>query len=603
MPYSKIRIDFTDFPTEGEVLRFTESLHGLNVIETFKNSRSSSYETKIPNVAGSGRDGYQMINYQDAFNLDYNSSSLFEVATFTNSLQWLGAIEITAKEYGVVFSLLAKPTDTIVTITEESFPEEPTISFSPANLEFVHLQNEPRPAQNVTLTGDLWKIVGKPNFILTSDAPEVTIDEVTDDSGTYLVASGSGDAIVGVALDEYYDGESEFSPSDLSGTFAVLQDDVAFGLINWTVNVVRLSRFLTNPFTSGNLFFTKALDFLKFNSTTLGTYIYFDIEIKVFKINTYEPIIYNRNYKFPLFKGKGDFHIGTIVHDLLEEIQSLTEFVPDFKTNYYKSQYRPAEIKISFEEKTFGATVPGLINADLPMFKMAKGYKPFMTDGQLALLTVSQQEITRITPQSFIGTSFVYFGTPRIVVKKNNRIIEDFEIEAAENQVIYSYFRFLNDVKPGDSLEIIIIKGLETRSQRYLVFQNGMESTYFLFENDNGLIEPFEFAGRRRVFTPLKHITTPKFKNLYTYNSKVKTEIEQNFTINTGQLTKTDHRLVTAICKSLNVWCSFDDPSGPYFKIDSTTSKIANQDTSSSDEAFDIEFNSLENADASIYPR
>jgi hypothetical protein len=41
---------------------------------------------------------------------------------------------------------------------------------------------------------------------------------------------------------------------------------------------------------------------------------------------------------------------------------------------------------------------------------MAKGFKPFMTENQLALLTVAQQEITRITPQSFVGTSFVYFG-------------------------------------------------------------------------------------------------------------------------------------------------------------------------------------------------
>lgn len=360
--------------------------------------------------------------------------------------------------------------------------------------------------------------------------------------------------------------------------------------------------FLENPFSSGNLYFTKALDFLKFNSTTPDTYISFDITIKTFKINTFEPLVYNRTYKMPLFKGKGEFHIGTIVHDLLEEINDLTDFVPHFKTNYYKTQYRPAEITIYFEEIQFGETVSDLVSANLPMFKMAKGYKPFMTDSKLALLTVSQQEVTRITPQSFIGTSFVYFGTPRIVVKKNNRIIEDFEIEPTENQVIYSYFRFLNDVKPGDSIEIIIIKELETRSQRYLVFQNGMESTYFFFENHNGLIEPYEYSGRRRVFTPLKHITTPKFKNLYSYNSKVKTEIEQTMTINTGQLTKTDHRIITAICASLNVWCSLDNPAGPYFKVDSTTSKIANQDTSSNDESFDIEFNILENADASIYP-
>jgi hypothetical protein len=79
------------------------------------------------------------------------------------------------------------------------------------------------------------------------------------------------------------------------------------------------------------------------------------------------------------------------------------------------------------------------------------------------------QDTITIT-QSFVGTSFVYFGTPR-VVKKNNAVIDDFEIEEADaDRVIFSYFRFLDNLKPGDSLEIIVINGLETRSQRYLVF-------------------------------------------------------------------------------------------------------------------------------------
>jgi hypothetical protein len=71
------------------------------------------------------------------------------------------------------------------------------------------------------------------------------------------------------------------------------------------------------------------------------------------------------------------------------------------------------------------------------MFKMAKGFKPFMTENQLALLTVAQQEITRITPQSFVGTSFVLF-LPRVIVKKNNAVIDDFEIEEADaDRVIF----------------------------------------------------------------------------------------------------------------------------------------------------------------------
>jgi hypothetical protein len=367
-------------------------------------------------------------------------------------------------------------------------------------------------------------------------------------------------------------------------------------------SVFQNSEVLFNPFQAGKLYFTQELDYLEFNSPEPDTYIRFSIDIKTFKINTYEPVTYNRIYKFPLFQGKGEFHVGTIVHDLLEEVKELSDFVPNLKSNYYKTQYRPAEISIYLKENTFGTTESGSINFDLPMFKMAKGYKPFTTAGQLALLTVSQQEITRITPQSFIGTSFIYFGKPKIIVKKNNKIIESFEITESPEKVIFSYFRFINDLKSGDSLDIIIVNGLETRSQRFLVFQNGLESTYFFYENNNGLVEPYEFAGRRRVFTPMKHTLRPKFKKLKTYNEKVKSDIEQTFIVNTGQLGKADHRVVAAICKSLKVWCSFDNPQGPYFRVDATTTKIANQDTSSPDESFDIEFNILENADACIYP-
>jgi hypothetical protein len=608
MANSKIIIEFIDLISINHELIFSDTSIGVTFHETFKLVRSGTGETALADGVPVEGATWQCDNYKNAFNLDYNADELYTVTSITGDpLLGNGSVVIIANYPNALFSVVSNTTGATIAIMNRTPgdvdpPVDPVFSFTPSNMAFVHQQNDSRPLQPITLTGNLWKVIAKPNFILSTSTPGVTINSVTDSLGTYFIASGSGNAILGVGLDVYYDSEAVFSPSDLSGTFAILKNDVGFGVINWTVNVARISSFLNNPFSAGNLYFTKALDFLKFNSTNIGTYISFDIEIKVFKINTYDPIIYNRPYKFPLFKGKGEFHVGTIVHNLLEEINNLAEFIPSLKTNYYKAQYRPAEITIYFEEKTFGASVPNLISANLPMFKMAKGYKPFMTDGQLALLTVSQQEITRITPQSFIGTSFVYFGTPRIVVKKNNLIIDDFEIEPIETQVIYSYFRFLNDVKPGDSMEIIIIKGLETRSQRYVVFQNGMESTYFLFENDNGLVEPYEFSGRRRVFTPLKHITTPRFKNLYTSNVKVKAEIEQTLTINTGQLTKTDHRVVTAICKSLNAWCSFDNPSGPYFKVDSTSAKIANQDTSSSDESFDIEFNILENADASIYP-
>jgi hypothetical protein len=66
-------------------------------------------------------------------------------------------------------------------------------------------------------------------------------------------------------------------------------------------------------------------------------------------------------------------------------------------------------------------------------------------------------------------------------------------------------------------------------------------------------------SGRRRISSPIKHITTTKFKKLNSFNSKVKAEITQTMIINTGQLSKNDHRVLTALIASDKVWCSLDN--------------------------------------------
>ena len=552
------------------------------------------------------------INFVTAFNLavsGYTASRSNNIVTITagaNSIAFGSTEFYSPVTYFDIFTgqFVTVDNDPSIGMVIYNAPPASLFSFSPENMSFVHVKNDPLPIKKITISGDLWKIIAKPNFILSSMNTEVVITSVTDVSGTYMIASGSGSAEVLVTLGNYYNGDVVFSGSDLTGSFSILENDIVKGNINYVISVIRLSDFLKNPFTPGKLYFSQELDYLSFESKTPNTYIDLSLEIKVFKINTYEPIVYNRPYKFPLFKGKGDFHIGSVVHELFEEVQELSDFVPNLKDNYSKTQYRPAEITFTFEEKSFGVPVAGLVIGNIQMFKMAKGQKPFTTENQLALLTVSQQEVTRITPNSFVGTSFVYFGTPRIIVKHNNAVIDDFEIEEAdENKVIFSYFRFVDNLKPGDSLDLIIVNGLETRTQRFVVFQQGRRSTYFFFENNNSILEPFEFSGRRRISTPLKHITTQKFKNLHSYTSKVKAEITQTMIVNTGPLTKNDHRIITALVASEKVWCSLDTPDGPYFRVDATTNKIENQDTSGSEEDFNIEFNILENANACIYPR
>jgi len=368
--------------------------------------------------------------------------------------------------------------------------------------------------------------------------------------------------------------------------------------VDFTLNLIT---FLSSPFVPGNIYFTKELDFISFSTSKNNTFIEVTLGLKVFKINTNVSTTYTRVFDLPVYKGKADFHPGTVVHQLLDEIEKLEDFVPNFELNYHKPQIQPALVSISYIEKVYAGEVenPALdyYSGNLQNFRMIKGNKPYMTDSQLSLLTVSQQELIRITPNSVLGICFSFPGTPKLLVKKNNRIIDDVEIQSFSSgdnvKMIYSYYRFANDFKPGDIIEMMISSGLETRSRRYLVFQNGLESTYIFFENDNGQIEPFEFSGRRRITSTTKHILGSKFKNLKGFDTKIDSEDLQTVILNTGQLGKSEHIIVKAIISSLNVWMSVDSAAGPYLKVDATSTKIVTQDTSISEEDFDIEFNIL----------
>lgn len=578
MAYSTLTLTFLTMPTTGKVLKISELTYGIDFEVVFLPTRTAAGEAEIPekHFGPSGYQYYESIaeNYLWAIQSDVGYGDLMNIAQSTPPLSGLGVVTFTAQYPGLVFEVTESTINADIVVNNQG-------PVSQTQFDFFVLKNI------AYVPGQILQINSEENW---------SIDEPLEPWLQLSETSGSGEGNVVLTVVDY----DEFPV----GTEETLVLNVTIDELEFPVTVnLSVTDFIENPFLPGKLYFSKELNYLKFNSETAGTYINFAIEITTFKNNTYEPVVYNRNYKFPLFQGKGDFHVGTIVHDLFEEIESLSDVVPDLKTNYYKTQYRPAEVVISFEEKSFTETSEPLVSREIPMFKMMKGNRPFMTESQLALLTVAQQEVTRITPQSFISTSFVYVGTPRIIVRKNNNTIEDFEITPSENLVVYSYFRFADDFKPGDSIELIVVNGLETRSQRYLVFMNGLESTYFFFENDNGLIESYEFSGRRRINSSMKHTVQSKYRDLYSFDKKVFSKNTQSMTVNTGQLLKTDHKVITALITSPAVWCSLDNPEGPYFRVDATSSKVNHQDTSSEEESFDVEFNILENANVSIYPR
>ncbi|NRT11546.1 BACON domain-containing protein [Flavobacterium sp. 14A] len=591
MAKSKITIDFTSVPNTNDFINIRETKTGRNINERFVKNRIYAGECSLPNFQPStGTSDDRFLGsvgdfYSAAVEADYNQDNKFFVFNVNDSEDsGIGIVTIVADFDNAVFEVVSKFAPATITITNETVvitpPVEPTHSVSPTALLF-------------DINSNIIKTTVQPISVKTAGAWSITslIPSWLQLSST----SGSGNTTVQASL------KNQQSQQD--GDYStVLEFKFGSTIINVAVNL-SVERVLFNPFLTDKLYFTKELEYLSFDTKKTDTYFKLNVDVTVFDINTNAPTVYNREYDFPLFQGKGLFHIGTIAHALLNEIENLKNYVPSFNTNYLKSQIKPVEITINFCQKFYNNDDTILTAGTIPVFKMIKGHKPFVTSSQLALLTVAQQDIMKITPDSFIGVSFVCHENTTLLIKKNNALIESHQLTPDENSLIQSYYRFTNDFQPGDSIDLILANDLETRTQHYLVHFSGMESTFFLFENENGAVEPFEFTGRRRIFTPVKHTLSPVYKNRYAFDKKVKAELSQTMIINTGFLGKSDHKMLVALTSSINVWASMDDARGPYLKVDATTTKIANQDTSSSEESQDIEFNFLENAHASIYPR
>ncbi|WP_417365875.1 hypothetical protein [Flavobacterium beibuense] len=381
-----------------------------------------------------------------------------------------------------------------------------------------------------------------------------------------------------------------------------------FNSVDIPVNLTVVD-FLTSPFYSGSqnnqypLYFTQDLDYLNFYSPEQDTYVKLELSIKMFKVKTYEPVVYSRTYDVAMFKEVGVFHLGTAVHQLFEDLESLDQVISEFQLNHYSTQYRPAEIFVScglryLEDNSVIRT------AIIPKIYMIKGHSPYMS-GRFGLLNLVQQEVSRITPNSILNCNFCSLWSPEITIRKNGVAFEDVIIvnQDLNGKILYSYYRFNNDLVPGDVIEIVIHRGVTnpTRTRRFMVFPPGKESTHFLFENEFGLIEAFEFTGRRKINSGYTHTTQAKYSELYERNEKVKSKNNQKLSVNTGFLLPGDHKVVDAIIKSSKVWCAFDDAAGEYFKVDAVSDKIINTDSDITAVSFDVEFNILENADVTIY--
>jgi len=355
--------------------------------------------------------------------------------------------------------------------------------------------------------------------------------------------------------------------------------------------------FIENPFVPGAVYFSKELEYLRFTSQHDDIYIDIAVIMTVFKLDgTSKEFV--RTYSVPLAGRKGEFLLGTLVHDLFDEVKKLEQIITDFYVDFFSPGYRPAIINLTYEEKEFFPSedfegISGAINGLL----FVKGYKPFITTNQMALLSPQQQYLSRISKNSIIAVNFTHTSNPMVVVKRNGIVISQRQLLAfGPGRLIYTYFKMVSNFNVGDLIELFVVDGTDTRCHRYLVHYDGIDSTHIIFENSNGVLEPFELIGRRRINSNYRDTVNRVYKDAMAFDEKLDSENIQSFLINTGMLQPEDHIIIDAIKKSKNMWCSIKGPAGPYMKANCITSKALVSDTNSNDYPVDLEFNILENS-------
>lgn len=465
------------------------------------------------------------------------------------------------------------------------FPDPETdLSIFPEEIIFDVVTGAPPVA------GQVLNVVSAFAWSLISEFPEwLSVSQV----------SGSGNAVILLNPQNY----NQLQAGQYSAVLSFqLSDGEDPDIVNVTV-IMNLKVFLSTPFEPGKLFYTKQDDYLDFTTENINTYVELIVNIKYFTRDSESGVQTTRTYNIPFGNKSSRFHLGSVIHDFFEEIEKLQFAVPDVNSNYWKPNYRPIEVSISFQEKQYEMwfVPPPLTQGSIDTFMFAKGYKPFTTSSQLALLSVQQQGVVRIHKEDPVGISFVSFDIPTVVVKRNNIVIDTLELNSFSGTLIYSYYRFLNDLRPGDLLELYVTNGQESRSHRYLVHRDGKESTFIFFENSNGVVEPYSLSGRRRITSNYNHLMSERFRNLFSVDQKLKTKTRQSFVVDTGYLEPDDKKVIDQIAKSEKVWVGFSDFKDVILECSCITQRNLIDDTDQNEISYSLEFNILENSDAVLH--
>lgn len=541
-----------------------------------------------PTGAVNSYDSFISDHYKTAFDLDYNATALFTVESVNGEVNsGIGTVTITANYAAAVFVLDAFTANVNVLIENET--SVTGISFSPSILAFTHKQHEVLPNKNVSMGGNLWKVVGKPNFLITSPTLGVTITPITDGSGTYQTISGSGSATIVIALTSYYNTDNPFLAGDLSGSFAVLENEVAFGLINYTVAVSKLSDILKVPYLSTEKAFTLDTKYFELLSENTNTYFQFDALIKTYEFFTNTLKEYTINQKIVLFKGSSKITFGKIIHRLMHKFLAVNESL---------LQYKYATLKVTCTEKLIvdDSTVRSGTSFEIPF---VAGLSRGITN--LGFLYFNNKP-NRVTKNSFAYLNILIpSGNYELRVFKNDTLINSIALPPSPSIVLCKKV-FFDTYEKGDVINFVIDLVGETNvgapKKTFILYPEGNQSNMLIWENEFLLQSALECTGIASIKSEFEFKSQKKLIDTMEQLEHLYTAKEVKLFINTGWLLQTDVDTIESLMRSKRVWLS---QGSSKINLRPMSKAIVNEDLDRELIEFSIEFIINRNYDEETY--
>ncbi|MBX9886707.1 MAG: hypothetical protein K2Y30_02080 [Flavobacteriaceae bacterium] len=482
-------------------------------------------------------------NYKIAFDTDYNNSNLFSVQAINDSSgNSLGTIIITANYTNAFFILNSNTTNVTVTINNQN--SVPTFSFVPANLLFAFNQNETLPSNSVFLTGNNWKVIGKVNFVLSSTTVDVVIDTITSSDGVYQTISGSGNGEVKITLGAYYNQDIVFQPSDLSGSFMVMKDNVFFGNVAFLVTISTISDFLTNPY-NGQRAFTLDPKYFEFRSINIDTYFQFDATIKTYDFFTNAVQEYFIPLKIVLFNQYAKENLGQIIHRLMNRFDSVNDNIYQYKQAIL--QINCTEISLSDESIIRSGTTK-----QIPFIA---GLGRGITD--VGFLDFNPKE-NRVTVQGFAFLNMIVPGDNyQLRTFKNGTLVNSYALPSAADFVICKKVYF-SEYAQGDvidfEIDLIGQTSLSAPRKKYIMFPDDNHSNMIVWENEFLVQSAIECTGTASLVPEGEFQSQTIYVDLVEQLEHLSSSKEVKLYINTGFLMFSDIDTVESLMRSKRAW-------------------------------------------------